>query len=205
MLCFLCINHRNMEQTAQWLDIIAKDHDKWLKLVESFGEHQYHHDIVQEAYLALYKYTTPEKIIHNGKVSEGYMYFTLRTITYQFYNAKTKIQKVSLDDDENILQLVAEDNIEEQEAFHKICTLIDQEMESWSWYNRKLTELYRDTDMSIRKIAAATNISFVSIFNTLKNCKNEIKNKLQEEFEDYKNQDFDKIKEPRIRNISKES
>lgn len=204
MLCFLCINHRSMEQTAQWLDIIAKDHDKWLKLVESFGEHQYHHDIVQEAYLALYKYTTPEKIIHNGKVSEGYMYFTLRTITYQFYNAKTKIQKVSLDDDENILQLVAEDNIEEQEAFHKICTLIDQEMESWSWYNRKLTELYRDTDMSIRKIAAATNISFVSIFNTLKNCKNEIKNKLQEEFEDYKNQDFDKIKEPRIRNISKE-
>lgn len=205
MLCFLCINHRSMEKTAQWLDIIAKDHDKWLKLVESFGEHQYHHDIVQEAYLALYKYTTPEKIIHNGKVSEGYMYFTLRTITYQFYNAKTKIQKVSLDDEENILQLVAEDNIEEQEAFHKICTLIDQEMESWSWYNRKLTELYRDTDMSIRKIAAATNISFVSIFNTLKNCKNEIKNKLQEEFEDYKNQDFDKIQEPRIRNISKES
>ena len=182
-----------MEQTAQWLDIIAKDHDKWLKLVESFGEHQYHHDIVQEAYLALYKYTTPEKIIHNGKVSEGYMYFTLRTITYQFYNAKTKIQKVSLDDEENILQLVAEDNIEEQEAFHKICTLIDQEMESWSWYNRKLTELYRDTDMSIRKIAAATNISFVSIFNTLKNCKNEIKNKFKEDFEDYKNGDFEKI------------
>jgi DNA-directed RNA polymerase specialized sigma24 family protein len=193
-----------MDKPAQWLEIVAKDHAKWIKLVESFGEYQYKDDIVQEAYLALYKYTNAEKIIHNGKVSEGYMYFTLKTITYQFYNAKNKIQKVSLDDEENVVYLTAEDTIEEQEAFHKICVLIDQEMESWSWYNRRLTELYRDTDMSIRKIAAATNISFVSIFNTLKNCKNEIKQKLQEDFEDYKNGDFDKIQEPRIRNIQKE-
>lgn len=194
MLCFFCFNHRNMDRPADWLELVAKDHDKWIKLVESFGEHQYQDDIVQEAYLALYKYTTPEKIIHDGKVSEGYMYFTLKTITYQFYNAKNKIHKISLDDEENILELVAEDTIEEHEAFHQICQLIDKEMESWSWYNRKLTELYRDTDMSIRKIAAATNISFVSIFNTLKNCKNEIKDKIQEDWEDYKNGDFSRIR-----------
>jgi len=182
-----------MDKPAGWLELVAKDHDKWLKIVESFGEHQYQHDIVQEAYLALYKYTSAEKIIHDGKVSEGYMYFTLKTITFQFYNAKRKITKISLDDDESVIQLVAEDNLEEQKAFHQICQLIDQEMESWSWYNRKLTELYRDTDMSIRKIAAETNISFVSIFNTLKNCKNEIKNKFQEDWQDYENGDFDKI------------
>lgn len=183
-----------MDKSAKWLELVAKDHDKWIKLVESFGEHQYKDDIVQEAYLALYKYTTPEKIIHNGKVSEGYMYFTLKTITYQFYNAKNKIQKISIDDEENIVHLVAQDSLEEQEAFHQICRLIDKEMETWSWYNRKLTEIYRDTDMSIRKIAGATNISFVSIFNTLKNCKNEIKEKLQEEWEDYKNGDFQRIR-----------
>ena len=194
MLCFFHFNYSNMDKSAKWLELVAKDHDKWIKLVESFGEHQYKDDIVQEAYLALYKYTTPEKIIHDGKVSEGYMYFTLKTITYQFYNAKNKIQKISIDDEENIVHLVAQDSLEEQEAFHQICKLIDKEMETWSWYNRKLTEIYRDTDMSIRKIAGATNISFVSIFNTLKNCKNEIKEKLQEEWEDYKNGDFQRIR-----------
>lgn len=194
MLCFFHFNNCNMDKSAKWLELVAKDHDKWIKLVESFGEHQYKDDIVQEAYLALYKYTTPEKIIHDGKVSEGYMYFTLKTITYQFYNAKNKIQKISIDDEENIVHLVAQDSLEEQEAFHQICRLIDKEMETWSWYNRKLTEIYRDTDMSIRKIAGATNISFVSIFNTLKNCKNEIKEKLQEEWEDYKNGDFQRIR-----------
>ena len=47
--------------------------------------------------------------------------------------------------------------------------------------------------MSIRKIAAETKISWVSIFNTLKNAKNIIKDKLQEDYEDYKNEDYDKI------------
>lgn len=194
MLCFFRVNYRSMERSAQWLNVVAKQHDKWIKLVERFGEHQYQEDIVQEAYLALHKYTTPEKIIKNGKVSEGYMYFTLKTITYQFYNAKNKIQKISIDDDENIIQLVAEDTLEEQHAFHQICELIDKEMESWSWYDRTLTKLYRDTDMSIRKIAQATNISFVSIFNTLKNCKNEIKEKINEDWQDYENQEFKRIR-----------
>ena len=58
-----------MDKSAEWLKLVAKHHNKWIKIVESFGEHQYKDDIVQEAYLALYKYTTPEKIIHNGKVS----------------------------------------------------------------------------------------------------------------------------------------
>lgn len=194
MLRFFRVNYRSMDRSAQWLNVVAKQHDKWIKLVERFGEHQYQEDIVQEAYLALHKYTTPEKIIKNGKVSEGYMYFTLKTITYQFYNAKNKIQKISIDDDENIIQLVAEDTLEEQHAFHQICELIDKEMQSWSWYDRTLTKLYRDTDMSIRKIAQATNISFVSIFNTLKNCKNEIKEKINEDWQDYENQEFKRIR-----------
>jgi len=193
-----------MDNSAGWLEIIAKDHDKWVKIVQSIGVKDYAEDIVHEAYLALHKYTTPEKIIHDGKVSEGYMYFTLKTITFQYYNSKKKIQKISLEDDDRIIQLVDEDNVEENEAYHKICQLIDQEMESWSWYNRKLTELYRDTDMSIRKIASETNISFVSIFNTLKNCKNELKEKFQEDWIDFQNKDFDKITEPRIRNIQEE-
>ena len=50
------------------------------------------------------------------------------------------------------------------------------------------------TDMSIRKLAAETKISWVSIFNSLKHLKKDIKYKLAEDWEDFKNNDFDKIK-----------
>ena len=186
-----------MERSAQWLEIVAKDHKKWIKVVQGMGESDYAEDIVQQAYLVLYKYTTPEKIIHNGQASNGYMFFTLKSILLQYYNSKNKVFKISLDSDETFLQIPHEDDIEENQAFHKICRLIDEEMESWTWYNRKLTQLYRDTDLSIRKIADKTNISFVSIFNTLKNCKNELKNQLYEEYEDYKAGEFERIKTPK--------
>ncbi len=176
-----------------WLNIVASQHEDWIKIVNSFGEFNYAEDIVQESYIRLIKYAKPYNIIKDNKVSRGYMFFTLRSVYFQYYNSKRKIQKVSIDDEENLLQIADETNLEEHEAFNKVCTLIDEVAEEWNWYDRKLFKLYRDTDLSIRKIAAETNISWVSIFNTLKNCKTDVQSKLDETYEDYKNADYDRI------------
>ena len=71
--------------------------------------------------------------------------------------------------------------------------LIDDHIDNWRWYEKKLFTLYRDSDLSIRGIANETNISWVSIFNTLKHAKNELKENFSEDWEDYKNQDYDRI------------
>ena len=47
--------------------------------------------------------------------------------------------------------------------------------------------------MSIRKLASETKISWVSIFNTLKNLKLDIKNKISEDYEDFKQGDFERL------------
>ena len=168
---------------SNWLEVIAKEHKEWINIVNSFGEYDYAEDIVQEMYLILHKYADPNKIITNGKANRGYIFFTLKTTYYQYYNAKHKIKKVSIDD----YKIKYEDTIEEHEAYNKICKLIDNEIEAWHWYDKKLFKLYRDTDMSIRKIAKETQISWVSIFNTLKNCKNKIKDKYDKDWQEYKN------------------
>lgn len=168
---------------SQWLNIIAKQHKEWISIVNSFGEYDYAEDIVQEMYIVLHKYSDPNKIITNGKANRGYIFFALKTTYYQYYNAKHKIRKVPIED----YKLKYEDNIEEQEAFNNICQMIDNEIENWHWYDRKLFKLYRDTDMSIRKIASETGISWVSIFNTLKNCKGKLQSKFQNNWDKYKN------------------
>ena len=176
-----------------WLNIVASQHEDWIKIVNGFGEYNYAEDIVQEAYIRLIKYATPQNIIKNNKVSRGYMFFTLRSLYFQYYNSKRKIQKVSIDNEVNLLQIADKTNLEEHEAFNRVCILIDEVAEDWAWYDRKLFKLYRDTDLSIRKIAAETNISWVSIFNTLKNCKTDVRSRLGETYEDYKNEDYDRI------------
>ena len=180
-----------MGARADWLEIVAKQHKEWIRIVNGFGEYDYAEDIVQESYLILYKYAKPEKVIKNNQIRRGYMYFTLRTTYYLYYNSKRKVRKVSIDD--GLLQLEDTNDLREQQAYNMICEKIDDEIENWHWYDKKLFILYRDTDMSIRKIAAETKISWVSIFNTLKNAKNIIKDKLKEDYEDYKNEDYERL------------
>ena len=183
----------NMGDSLEWLRIVAKQHDEWVKIVNSFGEYNYAEDIVQEGYLALIKYAKPENIIKDNKMTRGYMYFTLRSIYYQYYNKKKKVKKISIDNEDINIQLPYVDDLDEQEAFHKICTMVDDIADGWNWYDRKLWKLYSQTDMSIRKLAKETKISWVSIFNTLKNLKEELRFKLGEDFEDYINNDYDKL------------
>lgn len=182
-----------MGNQHQWLKLVAKKHSTWIGIVHSFGEYNYAEDIVQEAYIALIKYAKPEQIIKDGIVSRGYMFFTLRSLYYQYYNKKRKIKKLPLDDIELNVQLPYQDDVEENVAFYKICQLVDEVSEKWSWYDRKLWKLYSQTDMSMRKLAAETKISWVSIYNSLKHLKQDLQNKLQEDYEDYKNKDYERI------------
>ena len=182
-----------MDKPTEWLAKVAERHNEWIAIVKSFGEYDFAEDIVQEMYLTIYKYANEDKVIRNGIVSRGYIYFCCRSLYYQYYNSKRKVKKVSIDDEEFTIQIPDDTQMDEQIAFHKICTMIDHHIEGWRWYEKKLFTLYRDTDLSIRGIAAETNISWVSIFNSLKHAKQEIKDKFKEDWEDYKNKDYDRI------------
>jgi DNA-directed RNA polymerase specialized sigma24 family protein len=178
---------------GQWLSKVAERHKEWIKIVNSFGEYDLAEDIVQESYIILYKYANEEKIIKDDIVSRGYMFFTLRTTWLQYLNTKNKIQKVRLDDDENYIQIEDYSEMDEQIGYNHLSLKINKHIEQWRWYDKTLFKLYSDTDMSIRKISKETNISWVSIFNTLKKCKNELKELFKEDYEDFKNEDYDKI------------
>ena len=185
---------RNMEKNAEWLKIVAKDHKKWVKLVNDLGEYSFAEDIVQEAYIVLYKYTNEESIIKNGKVSKGYMFYTLRSVLFQLHNAKKKFKKQEITDKEFFNKIPDIDNLDVEEGYNNFCILLDKKVDTFNWYDQKLWRLYSQTDMSIRKIASETNISWVSIFNSLKNIKNDLREELREDYQDWLNKDYERLK-----------
>jgi RNA polymerase sigma factor (sigma-70 family) len=172
----------------QWLAKVAQHHNEWIKVIHTFGEYEVAEDLVQETYIALWKYADAYKILDvNGEVRKGYVYFTLRSLFYQYYNKKKKVNKVNFDDQ---WELFDDSNIEEHKAYNDICLLIDEEIKNWDWYDRKLFKLYRDTDLSMRDIAKETNISLISIFNSIKNYKIILKEKFQKDYQDYITNDY---------------
>ena len=175
----------------QWLAKVAQYHNDWVKVIQTFGEYDYAEDIVQESYIALWKYADADKLIDaNGEVRKGYMYFTLRSLFYQYYNKKKKINKVSFD---GCWELFDDSNIEEHKAYNDICMLIDEEIKNWSDYDRKLFKLYRDSGMSMRDIAKGTTISLISIFHSIKNYKEKLRDKFQNDYTDYIENDYNSI------------
>lgn len=175
----------------EWLKIVAKDHKEWVKLVESFGEDFFAEDIVQESYLRLHKYCKPENVIQDGQVNKAFMYFVLRNLFLLNIKAEKKNAMVSL---ENLGVLKDEPtNLTKEESYARMLSKINEEVDSWHWYDKQLFTIYKDTDLSIRKIANETTISSSSIFNTLKNCKGKIKLKFNEDYQDYINEDYELI------------
>ena len=167
----------------KWIEQVAKHHKEWVEVIYKLGETDYAEDIVQESYMALIKYADAKKLIdENGKVRKGYMFFTLRSLYYQFYNKKKKVNKVSFDEQWEIFD---DSNLDEHEAYNDICLMIDKELETWHWYDRKLFKLYRDSDMSMRDIAKETNISLISIFHSIKNYKEILNSKFEQDYKEY--------------------
>ena len=176
-----------------WLEKVANHHQEWLRTVRGLGGGSYSEDIVQEAYLKLWKYGTEDKVIRDGEVSKGYVFFTLKTVLWEYFKKREEIEPI---DDYQIPDITCH---EEEIAFEKICKMIDKDMKDWHFYDRLLYNIYKKPEYydhdktSMRKLADKTDISWVSIFHTIKECKERIKEIGQEAWDKYLKGKYDEI------------
>ncbi len=172
---------------------IVKYHKEWIEIAKCLGAGDYSEDLIQEAYIKIDKYNYQDKIIKDGKVSKGYMFFIIRSLFVNYVNAKNKIKKVDYNpNDFKSFKLYSSDLTKEL-AFGRLCDKMDKELNNLHWYDKRIFEIYRDTPLSIRGIAKETQISFVNIFHTLKKVKAVMKDKFNEDYQDYVYGDYDRI------------
>ena len=179
------------ETSTDWLTNVAKHHKYFVNVVEGFGERVYAEDIVQEMYLRLHKYTTWDKIVKDGEVNKGFVWFVLRNIYVDYCKQKSRIDKCDLKE-----AIYIYDDTDEKKtniAKNIIDLKVEKEIESWHWYDTMLFKLYRDSGKSMRELEAETKISLTSIFHTIKSCKERIKNAVGEDYEDLQNNDLELI------------
>lgn len=168
---------------------IAKHHKEWIRIVKSFGEYDYHEDIVQEMYLRAHKYVKAEKVITNGKLNKSFFWFMLRNIHLDVCKSKSRLDIAP----DGFVFVHEESEESKHEAYKRILFKIDEEMDTWHWYDKMLFKLYKDSDMSLRDIEKATGISLRSIFHTISHCKARINYAVGEDYQDYKNQEYELI------------
>ena len=189
------------KMSSKILDILAKRHNEWLNMAKSFKlNNSDANELVQEMYLRMYDYTKDVKrIMYNEtEINTFYIYITLRNLYYSKFTNYNKNKKTVLFSDidtekfnyimNQIVYDVDEynDNYKKKVNLEALYNKIEGVIEEWYWYDKKLTKLYLNTDMSMRDISKETKISLSSIFNTLTNAKEKIRKKTKEEYKKYK-------------------
>ena len=174
------------------LDLLATKHKEWVKMAHSFGAGDYAEDIVQEMYIRLNRYVEePDRIMYKGEPNKLFVCVTLRNMVRNFQNKKDLLvfsgDMVEYDKEEDAF------DYGEAEAFERLIEKIWESTTELHWYDKKMFEIYHTTEMSMRDIEKETKISLYSKFDTLKKTKSYVREKIQEDYEDYENQDYDQI------------
>tara|TARA_B110000977_G_scaffold107980_1_gene140646 strand:- start:79 stop:648 length:570 start_codon:yes stop_codon:yes gene_type:complete len=178
-----------MEQ-ARLIDKLSEKHYDWLRMAYSFKcDKDEANELVQSMYIRLVKYvdTDSERIMYTEKeVNTYYVYVTLRNLFLSgahLYKNDDDLRHEGYVNDEAYMN--EEVDINYEEAHKVLFDKIDSIVNDWYWYDKKLWGIHFYDKVSMRGIASDTKISLSSIFNTLKNGKEKVRNEVKKEYKDY--------------------
>ena len=180
------------------LEKLAENHKIWVRMVRGFGaDRDLAQDIVQSMYLRLHKYIEDKyRIMYNDDdVNRFFVYVTLKNMYLTYMSSQNRYQwyEIREDDviDEDLNEFVFDEVMDT--AFDRLISKINDEMNTWHKYDRILSEKYLKSDYSLRDIATGSGISLTSIFNSMRENKRILKEKFQEDYEDFCNGDYNLI------------
>ncbi|HAI38758.1 MAG TPA: hypothetical protein DCM40_11870 [Maribacter sp.] len=144
-------------------------HDKWIEIVRSFGglRETEIEDIVSELYILLIKNTQKGvDFSYNDDINYYYCYRILRGLYVDLIRKKIKVSYVTLDN----INITEESTVNYEEVFEKIQLALKQIY----WYDRKVYEIV-DDGVSVSELSRKSQISYYSLYNTLKRVKVKLK------------------------------
>tara|TARA_B100001287_G_C22331306_1_gene366355 strand:+ start:92 stop:595 length:504 start_codon:yes stop_codon:yes gene_type:complete len=160
------------------LNELYRKHTTWILMAEKLVPEYYSvtaEDIVQDVYIKIYDELRENKlktttIIKEGSPHYGIMYLRIRNIVVDMMRKDKPLYTNNKQDFED-KQIQSE-----AEFFENIDNVID----GFTWFHKKMFRLYSKKFQSIRKLSEATKISYKVVCKTVKECKEEIKKKINE-------------------------
>jgi len=175
------------------IEELTKHHDEYIKIVKTFGGNVDPQDVVQEMYIRLHNHLQRNP---DCQMNLFYCWSTLRNIFFDTYKEDTRYCDKDINDFHYLEE--QEDNTEEQEAYSQLQQNINDVVNSQHHFDSRLFQIYSSQKTSIRKLSKETNISARTIFWSLQQTKKLIRKELREDYEDYKNEDYELLKKYEI-------
>ena len=160
------------------LQILVRDERVWLSMAEEISSNSKipAKDLLHDFYIALHTKINNGKvkindILYNDSLNKAFIYKMMLNL---FIDNIRNDKDILID--KELKNIIEADN----EPYFDIEKVVDEIVNEFYWFDKKLFNLYRKKFHSIRKLSAATNISHVVVWRTINNCIKEIKKKINE-------------------------
>ena len=168
---------------------LAKYYPKLLKLAEKItkGNKVDAQDLVQDLYVIILEYDQEKikKIVENGHL----VFWSARVLMNQYVRTnsafKTKYYTKLRTENYDVKNFQYFDSIEELVEFENKLQFVKDKMNNLHEYDKLLFEIYFSSGKSILKLAKDTGISTTSIYTTLKNVKQYLKDEVESEYKEF--------------------
>ena len=169
------------------LEELSKYHKDWLNIAYNFlNSKQDAEDVVQDMYIKVHRYGIElDKVRYKDGINKGYFHQVIRNMCLDLI--KQRNDSVCIDN----VNIADEDKDKSLEALQMLFDRIDEEVQTWGPYESDIFEIYMYSGLSLRDISKIKDTSVKNLFITIKQCKQRLKDKFSEDFEDYFNNDFD--------------
>ncbi|NRA78777.1 MAG: hypothetical protein HRU18_11255 [Pseudoalteromonas sp.] len=174
------------------LEKLSQSHDLWLRMVVNMGcQKQDAEDIVQEMYINLDKsIKDPSKIMYGDEINRYFVYVCLRNLFISGKRLSSKRKIYPIIDSDAFVEIESNDAEMESAFFHYMIDKVQDEVTSWSKFDRELFYLHFVNGESQRSIARKSELSLNKVSNHCRYYKKRLRSLIYEDLQDYNNKDY---------------
>ncbi len=162
------------------LNLLHKNERQWLSMAKDITHNSkvMPEDLIQDFYILVYNKISTDKlnfseITYNSELNKTYVYKMIKNLFIDGVR-KDKESRITYD----LISTLKSDN----EPYIDMEGIVDEIIDEFYWFDKKLFNLYRKKFHSIRKLSSATNISHVIVWRTINRCIKQIKKKINEKY-----------------------
>lgn len=157
------------------LELVAKEHSKWLRISKSFGLDVEAEDLVQEMYLKIHDWKGKYDKTLMFSETEVNHYFIFKILRNLFLDkVKKKKFESKLEND-----YCEPYNLDNKFEYNEQLSVLKDEIKSWHLYDRKIYELIFLEGFSMLELSKKTGIDYYSIYRTKNKIQKLLKEKLK--------------------------
>lgn len=184
-----------MSSQSKAIELLYKHHDEFISaarsvLVKTDFPVYIAEDLVQDAYIKLSKQEDIyDKIVVDGEVKKGYMYFAVRSVVLDYVRDNRKeLSNVELKEELDKPEVSDEQCLDYSEFRGAMVDFLKIQLgDDKDWFHLRVFEKYLDSGLTYEELADSIGIGTQTVYKSVKKCKDILQDGFYLDYKDFIN------------------